>query len=100
MTNQPWNPHQMSDPYIDKAWPDVVEDPKVSEKQGNEVMKKLAVYAIEQAPAIILPTATYYVAWWPWVQNYYGETNVGAQRFGPVSARVWIDQEMKKKMGF
>jgi len=54
---------------------------------------------MEQAPAIILPTATYYVAWWPWVQNYYGETNVGAQRFGR-SASALDRSGNEKKDGF
>ena len=63
-------------------------------------MKKLAVYALEQAPAIILPTSYVYAAWWPWVKNYYGEQRVGGQRSAPILARIWIDQEMKKKMGY
>jgi peptide/nickel transport system substrate-binding protein len=100
MTGQQWNPHMMADPYLDKTWTDAIEDPKPTEKQVNATLKKLAVYAIEQAPAVILPTAISYIAWWPWVKNYYGETNVGAQNFGPISARIWIDQEMKKKMGY
>ncbi len=33
-------------------------------------------------------------------RTIYGELYVGAQRGGPIYARVWIDQEMKKKMGF
>ena len=31
--------------YLDKTWADVVENPKFTEKQSVEVMKKLAVYA-------------------------------------------------------
>jgi peptide/nickel transport system substrate-binding protein len=100
MTGQTWNPHMMSDPYMDKSWQDAVENPKLTDKQSMEVMKKLAVYALDQAPCIVLPTSYYYAAWWPWVQNFYGETSVGAQRSGPIWARVWIDQEMKKKMGY
>jgi len=100
MTVQTWNPHMMSDPYMDKSWSDAVENPKLTEKQSMEVMKKLAVYALDQAPCILLPTAYFYSAWWPWVQNFYGEFNVGAQRSAPIYARVWIDQEMKKKMGY
>jgi peptide/nickel transport system substrate-binding protein len=41
-----------------------------------------------------------YTAWWPWVKNYGGELRVGAERPGPIHARMWVDQEMKKKMGF
>lgn len=100
VTNQPWNPHMMSDPYLDKTWEKTAGDPNLSEKQGFSVIKKLAVYVLEQAPAIVLPTSYNYVAWWPWVRNYYGELRVGAHRAAPILARVWIDQELKKKMGY
>ncbi len=33
-------------------------------------------------------------------QNYKGEPRAGAMRAGPIYARIWIDQELKKKMGF
>jgi peptide/nickel transport system substrate-binding protein len=99
-TGFPWNPHMMSDPYLDKTHDDLVTNPKLTEKQALEGIKKLAVYALEQSPAIILPTQYSYAAWWPWVKNYYGEKRVGGQRSGPIQARIWIDQEMKKKMGY
>ena len=90
MTGQTWNPHMMSDPYIDKTWDDAAENPNLTDKQSLEVMKKLAIYALEQVPAIILPTPYIYIAWWPWVQNYYGEDFVGAQRDGP-DLRPYMD---------
>ncbi|MBI4768156.1 MAG: ABC transporter substrate-binding protein [Deltaproteobacteria bacterium] len=99
-TGQPWNPHMMSDPYMDKTWEETAKNPNLTEKQGFEVIKKLAVYALDQAPAIILPTPYYYVAWWPWVMNYYGELRVGGNRAAPIISRIWIDQELKKKMGY
>jgi peptide/nickel transport system substrate-binding protein len=34
------------------------------------------------------------------VQNYNGELRAGAMRPDPIYARVWIDQEIKKKMGY
>jgi peptide/nickel transport system substrate-binding protein len=99
-TGETWNPHMMSDPYMDKTHSETVEDPKLSEKQRLAVMKKLAVYALDQAPCILLPLPYTYCAWWPWVKNYYGEQRVAAQRSAPIMARIWIDQEMKKKMGY
>ncbi len=63
-------------------------------------MKKLSVYIMEQVPCVILPTAYTYAAWWPWVKNYYGEIRVGAHRASPIISRIWIDQELKKKMGY
>ena len=100
LTGQTWNPHMMSDPYIDKTFQETITNPKLSDKQGFEVMKKLAVYALEQAPCILLPSAYVYEAWWPWVKNYYGELCVGSHRAAPIMARIWIDQELKKKMGY
>jgi len=100
VTGNTWNPHMMSDPYVDKTHSETVENPQLTEKQSLAVMKKLTVYILDQAPAIILPTSYVYTAWWPWVKNYYGEQRVGAQRSAPIMARIWIDQELKKKMGY
>jgi peptide/nickel transport system substrate-binding protein len=99
-TGNTWNPHMMSDAYLDKTLNDTLTNPNLSEKRGLEIVKKLAVYALEQAPAVVLPTPYVYSAWWPWVKNYYGEQRVGSQRAAPILARIWIDQEMKKKMGY
>jgi peptide/nickel transport system substrate-binding protein len=100
VTGETWNPHMMSDPYIDKTDRETIENPRLTSKKASEVMKKLAVYALDQAPCILIPTAYTYCAWWPWVKNYYGEQRVGAQRSAPIMARIWIDQEMKRKMGY
>ena len=83
LTGQTWNPHMMSDPYVDKTWQEAVENPKLTDKQALEVMKKLAVYVMEQAPCIILPTPYTYTAWWPWVKNYYGEITGGCPASRP-----------------
>ena len=34
----------------------------------------------------------------PWVRGYNGEASAGADR-GPILARLWIDQDLKKEMG-
>ncbi|MBW2061316.1 MAG: hypothetical protein JRI95_07085 [Deltaproteobacteria bacterium] len=60
----------------------------------------MAVYCIDQVPAIWLPGYYFYQAWWPWVKNYYGEIRVGAWRSAPIFARIWIDQKLKKQMGY
>jgi peptide/nickel transport system substrate-binding protein len=100
MTGQTWNPHMMSDPYVDNTWNSIVRNPNLTDKQAFEAIKKLSIYIMDQVPCIILPTAYLYTAWWPWVKNYYGELCVGAYRSGPIMARIWIDEELKKKMGY
>ena len=37
--------------------------------------------------------------WQPWLKNYYGVTNMGSFA-GPPIQYVWIDQELKKEMGY
>ncbi|MEW6184402.1 MAG: ABC transporter substrate-binding protein [Thermodesulfobacteriota bacterium] len=100
LTGQTWNPHIMSDPYVDKTWNDIVQNPKLTDKTAAAEIKKLSVYIMEKVPCIILPTSYRYSAWWPWVKNYYGEIRVGAHRSAPIITRIWIDEEMKKKMGY
>ena len=100
VTGQTWNPYMMSDKHVDETFFKTVEDPNLSQEEAFAVMKKLAVYCMDQAPAIWLPGGYGYVAWWPWVKNYYGELRVGAWRAAPIFARIWVDQELKKKMGY
>jgi peptide/nickel transport system substrate-binding protein len=36
----------------------------------------------------------------PWVKGFEGELRAGAVRPGPIYARMWVDQDLKKKMGY
>ncbi|MBW1709433.1 MAG: ABC transporter substrate-binding protein [Deltaproteobacteria bacterium] len=100
LPKQTWNPYMIDDDYITNTYKETISNPNLSEKEQFDRMKKLAVYCIDQAPAIWLPGPYFYQAWWPWVKNYYGELRVGAWRAAPIFARIWIDQDLKKKMGY
>jgi peptide/nickel transport system substrate-binding protein len=93
-----WNPAQFSDPEIDKKMGEVLAE---SDERVRQVKVRLMTREIlEKAPLIYLPSAYVYTGWWPWVKNYGGELRAGAERPGPIHARMWVDQELKKKMGF
>ncbi len=95
---QPWNPSQHSDPEYDKNMASVYAEP---DERVRQVKVKLMVREIlDKAPHIFLPAPYAYTAWWPWVKNYGGELRAGADRPGPIHARIWIDQELKKQLGF
>ena len=55
---------------------------------------------LDKAPTSGCRRRYVYTAWWPWVKNYGGELRAGAVRPGPIYARIWVDQELKKKMGY
>jgi len=98
VTDQTWNPSMYSDPKVDAKMAEVylTQD----EEKRMEMLRELTADIVAQAPYIWLPTPYVFAAWWPWVKNYGGELNVGSLRPGPIYARIWIDQEMKKKMGY
>jgi peptide/nickel transport system substrate-binding protein len=98
LTGQTWNMSAFSDPEIDAR---ILEMLRTRDEETRQQMARdLTADMLDLAPAIWLPVAYVYSAWWPWVKNYNGELRAGAQRAGPIYARIWIDQEMKKEMGF
>ncbi len=98
VTGQVWNPSQWADPAYDKKMEVAYQERDETKRQAE--LKEMTIEILDKAPYIWLPTPYLYTAWWPWVKNYGGELRVGAVRLGPIYARIWIDQEMKTKMGF
>ena len=98
ISKQTWNPSQYSDADYDKRMADTYLEPDEGKRQL--LIKLLTRDIVEKAPYIWLPVQHTYTAWWPWVKNYDGELRAGAERVGPIHARMWIDQPLKKKMGF
>ena len=95
---QTWNPSQHADPEFDKKMAEVYAEP---DERVRQIKTKLMVREIlDKAPHIFLPAPYVYTAWWPWVKNYGGELRAGADRPGPIHARAWVDQALKKQMGF
>ncbi len=98
VTEQTWNPSMYSDPAFDEAIR--VLHLTRDEATRIEMIRKLTREMLDKAPYIWLPIGYVHTAWWPWVKNYAGELRVGAVRPGPIYARIWIDHEMKRAMGF
>lgn len=96
-TGQQWNPGGWSDPKYDARMDEVYRTK--AEADRIKMLREMTVEILDAAPYIWLPTPYVYTAWWPWVKNYAGELRAGAVRPGPIYARMWIDEELKKKMG-
>ncbi|MCX7364560.1 MAG: ABC transporter substrate-binding protein [Alphaproteobacteria bacterium] len=97
VTKEVWNPSQYTDAAFDAK---VAEMYRERDEGKRQVMiKEMTREILDKAPYIWLPTPYVYTAWWPWVKGYNGELRAGAVRPGPIYARMWVDQELKKKMG-
>lgn len=66
--------------------------------QRIDLIKEAVLIALTDCTDMCLPTAMVYNAWWPWMKNYSGEAGVAYP--GGLMRYVWIDQALKKKMGY
>ena len=55
---------------------------------------------IEQQGYVWGPHAAKFNVAQPWVKGYNGEVQLGSMERTPIFARLWIDQALKKEMGF
>ncbi|MFZ5733029.1 MAG: ABC transporter substrate-binding protein [Pseudomonadota bacterium] len=95
---QVWNPSQWDDPKLTARMEAVYEER--DEQKRIAELRKMTTEMVDAAPYIWMPTPYVFTAWWPWVKGYAGELRAGSVRPGPIYARMWVDQEMKKKMGY
>ncbi|MBN2239372.1 MAG: hypothetical protein JW712_06335, partial [Dehalococcoidales bacterium] len=64
----------------------------------DQIHRELMPYVLEQAYYIPVPGPYLTNFWQPWLKNYYGEVQIGYQ---PYYIRFsWIDQELKKSLGY
>jgi len=98
LPGQQWNPYMFDDKWFTDTYNKAIQ--MTDDAERNKLLKELNVYAIDQAPCIWLPTQAYFCYWWPWVKNYYGELYSGSLTWAPILTRIWMDQGMKKTMGY
>jgi peptide/nickel transport system substrate-binding protein len=67
---------------------------------ADATYKQFESYAMDQQWTIPFPAQDNYTVWWPWLQNYHGELNVGFDNGFKWTQWVWLDQDMKKSMGY
>ena len=65
-----------------------------------EAAKAYNMSVIEQHNQIWGPLAPQFQVNNPWVKGYNGEYSLGEIQYHTVLARLWIDQDLKREMGF
>ena len=69
-------------------------------KAAMRVFKDLMKYVLDQAYVISRPIYPQTTFWWPWVKAYSGEQSVGYFMYESWATFIWIDQDLKKSMGY
>jgi len=73
----------------------------VDPDEANTYFKEAAQIFLDEVGYLTLNMSVSSPYWWPWVKNYYGETNVGdANRIERLFGYMWIDQDLKAEMGY
>ncbi|MFC1984748.1 ABC transporter substrate-binding protein [Chloroflexota bacterium] len=93
-----WN---MSD-VVDDQLVEWREESKITVDQDERlaILKKMQARYWGQADFLPFPTPYSYSYCWPWVKNWFGETNVTFLSPQPVYKTIWIDQVLKAEMGY
>jgi peptide/nickel transport system substrate-binding protein len=90
----------INDPQCEEAYNKMCELSVLNPIEADRVYKELMPYVLDQAWAIPYVTSASYNMWWPWLKNYHGELDLGRSNFPKWARFVWIDQELKKSMGY
>jgi peptide/nickel transport system substrate-binding protein len=97
-TDGAWSWTGFSNEWYDEKFAMVKAEP--DDDKRNQLMKELNLFIISQVHTLgISPTLEGHY-WWPWIKNYYGETNVSDKAVMPVLALAWIDRDLKADMGY
>ena len=68
--------------------------------KANAMLKELGVYLDEQLFYIALPGANGATYVWPWIKNYEGEIMAQYVAGSGAFKYAWVDQNLKKSMGY
>ncbi|UCD09275.1 MAG: ABC transporter substrate-binding protein [Dehalococcoidales bacterium] len=94
------NASYIDDPYIN----DMAEQARVAAltdfRSAMKITKELRGYILDNAYCIPTPRYPFFNVWWPWLRNYTGETSVGYFPGSSWVQWIWIDQDLKKEMGY
>ncbi len=91
----------VSDKYVNDLSDKINETYLINPSEAIALWKKALIYAYDQAWTISIPTSgpggTF---WWPWLKNFYGDQSIGYFDYLSGFQFAWIDQNMKKSMGY
>ena len=93
-----WNMPNIDDPAYNAMVEEVRAAATIEERMV--LIKEIDTYFAEEHYHIWGTRMPFFNLKQPWVIGYNGELDLGSQDRGPIAARLWIDSELKKAMGY
>ena len=98
-SNASWNFPGFQDPTMDAMVEAALAATDLEEQR--RLIKEVDMYQIENRWHIWGPKVPNFQVSQPWLKGYNGETDLGPlAHYGALFARLWIDQDLKREMGF
>ena len=97
-TKNGWRPQNNNDPEFDEYFENAQAATTIEEQQ--EWARKANLRVAEQLWTIRGPKAPLFGATQPWLKGYNGETELGPTGRTAVFQYLWIDQDLKRELGF
>ena len=93
-----WRPQNVSDSVFDELYENALAATTVEEQQ--EWARKANLRIAEQLWTIRGPIAPLFGATQPWIKGYNGEGDIGSMQRSTVLMYLWVDQDLKRELGF
>ena len=89
------------DPVVNQARIDASATFLTDRVRHEQIVRDTIIHIIEQAYVFCPPAPYGFIGWHPWLKSYNGEQTVGGRgQTGQEAYFVWIDQELKRSMGY
>ena len=90
-----WSGYQREDVHMQALIDQIID--AADQEEYKSLVRELYLYYAKQHYRVFGLTRPQLVVWQPWLKGYQGERYVGNSGSpGPIRARIWIDQDLKK----
>ena len=93
------NLSRVDDPWLQGKYNEIMAN-FLNPVERAKILKECVPYILENAWYIQQPNFTTEAFWWPWLKRYNGEYCHGYTQFHGWIRYAWIDQDLKKEMGY
>lgn len=93
-----WNPAGVADPVYDAMVEEVQAATNMEDRQ--RLARAAAQYLVDGHWVIWGARVPHFSAHWPWVKGFNGESEAGDMDRALLFSRMWLDQDLKKELGF
>jgi peptide/nickel transport system substrate-binding protein len=87
-------------PRVEETFKEISHNIGRNDAEVARLVREIGTFLLEESWAVFLPINYVYTMWWPWLQNYHGEQDLGYCNQFKQWYYVWVDESLQKSMGY